>query len=230
MADKPKPVSVSAEVSRQLEKLRLHHGVVVKSTEHLPSLDEEDVEHLARHLSCGGTLRSWCENMGLSEVKVRTAIVKNPDFMTIYERGIMAGEMWTRENMMALLNQVAFFDIGEAFDEHGSLKDPSDWPEGLRKTVQAVSWKDGAISRISFPDRLKAIELVGRLHGQFVDRHQHQHSHEFSLMDHVKAAQARALERRAEAQKLRQAAEAEESPALDVQFDVLSNKENRDDL
>ncbi len=90
----------------------------------------------------------------------------------------------TRERVINEIAKVAFFDIGEIFDEAGNLLHPDQIPENARQALASIETSnitegkgDNAtpvtVRKIRFHDKLKALEQLGRHLGLFVERHEH---------------------------------------------------------
>lgn len=76
---------------------------------------------------------------------------------------------------------MADFDPAEMYDEQGNLKKIHDIPEKIRRNIQSIKTNRTEISEAVFtevaeiktPDRLKAVELLGRYLKMFVEQHEH---------------------------------------------------------
>lgn len=73
---------------------------------------------------------------------------------------------------------IASFDIGEIFNDDGSLKPIGEIPKKIRKAISGIdTYKDftegveiGETKKIKSWDKLKAIELIGRYKGIWIDK------------------------------------------------------------
>ncbi|MDR3594293.1 terminase small subunit [Clostridium sp.] len=86
-----------------------------------------------------------------------------------------------QDHVLIELRRIAFFDPGKLFDENGKLKKISDMDEDTRAVIAGVdistsNGKNKEISileitkKLKFVDKMKALELLGRHLGMFIDR------------------------------------------------------------
>lgn len=86
-----------------------------------------------------------------------------------------------QDHVLIELSRIAFFDPGNLFDENGELKKISDMDEDTRAVIAGVdiSTSNGKnketpileiTKKLKFVDKLKALELLGRHLGMFIDR------------------------------------------------------------
>jgi phage terminase small subunit len=99
----------------------------------------------------------------------------------------------TVERVLAEIKRMAWVDIGEAYDEDGSLKALKDMPEDVRRAIVAIEideiwdWEGsgedrhrvqiGITRKVKFADKRGSNELLGKYLKMFVERH------EFGLTD-----------------------------------------------
>ena len=79
---------------------------------------------------------------------------------------------------------MADYDVSDIYDAQGNLKNIHDIPEKIRRNIQSIKTTRTEISEAVFteiaeiktPDRLKAVELLGRYLKMFVEQHEHEHN------------------------------------------------------
>jgi len=91
----------------------------------------------------------------------------------------------TQERVIKELLALATVDISEAFDDMGQMKPLKDIPEAVRRSLSAIEVNEifagqgedkmaiGLAKKARFYDKTKALELLGRHLGMFVDKVQH---------------------------------------------------------
>ena len=90
----------------------------------------------------------------------------------------------TIEQILNKLIITANYDPAEMYDEQGNLKNIHDIPEKIRRNIQSIKTNRTEISEAVFtetaeirtPDRLKALELLGRYRKMFIEQHEHEHN------------------------------------------------------
>lgn len=82
------------------------------------------------------------------------------------------------EDVILGLKRIAFADIGDLVDKHGDPLPLNKLPPDLAKTIASFEVESLGGNRITqkvkLPDRLKALELLGKRLGLFVDKVQHE--------------------------------------------------------
>lgn len=87
------------------------------------------------------------------------------------------------EFVLRRLMNVAAFDIGEVFEDDGSLRPIRDWPGHARELVAGVKTQEirdgdgvavGQTRELKLPDRIRALELLGKRLKLWVDRVEHE--------------------------------------------------------
>jgi len=112
-------------------------------------------------------------------------LVQNSSVSCLIQAGAQARSERTRieqDWVLTRLARIADVDPREFFDDDGALKPLSEIPEDVRKTLASLETegiflgsgadreKVGQTQKLKFPDRLKALEMIGRHLGMFVDR------------------------------------------------------------
>lgn len=85
------------------------------------------------------------------------------------------------DDVLRELASVGFIDIGEAFDDEGSLLPLKKMPASVRRAVSSIETSsqvldDGKavfVTKVKFWDKLKALELIGKNLKMFTDLHEH---------------------------------------------------------
>jgi len=109
----------------------------------------------------------------------------------------------TTDMVLGELLKIARTDIGQAFDENGSLKPLNQIPEDVRRAIQAIEVDElfegqgiersqvGLTKKIKFWDKVKSLELLGKHLKLFTERHEVQHN---LTLEQLVAASQRKIE------------------------------------
>lgn len=90
----------------------------------------------------------------------------------------------TAERVLQEIQRISCCDIGQAFNEDGTLKPLKDMPEDVRRAISSIEVDEirlggedtkpiGVTRKIKFWDKNKAIEMAGRYHKLFTDKVEH---------------------------------------------------------
>lgn len=87
----------------------------------------------------------------------------------------------SQERVIEELVSVAFLDIRELFDHNGSLLNVKDFPENISRAlagIDLIASSDGTVStkKIRLLDKIRALELLGKHLGMFVEKFDVKHS------------------------------------------------------
>lgn len=117
----------------------------------------------------------------LKDVEVATALTKAQQ-----ERAQRTGV--TADRVLLELAAIGFSDLRDVFDEHGHLRPPQDLPDTVASAIASVkvtkerSRREGdtsteeTVTEVKAWDKPRALEMMGRHLGMFVDRQQHEGS------------------------------------------------------
>ena len=146
---------------------------------------------LCDHITQGGGLPDLCKQLQIKYPRVIEWLYLDPIRKDLYERALAARAEWTIQSILNELKDIALADIRLAYDEHGSLLPPNQWPDALARTVAAVETEElydgqgenriniGQSKRLKMWDKLRALELLGKNLKLF--KEQVEHSGELTL-------------------------------------------------
>ena len=134
------------------------------------------------HLANGGDLTTICDVWGVRYSDVSRWLCSLPD--KEYQNALMERASWYEAEIYRQIRQVALTDIRDAFNDDGTLKSIKDMPAHIAQAIASIdndelfagSGKDrekiGDTKKIKLYDKLKAIEMLGKQIGMFVQKHE----------------------------------------------------------
>jgi hypothetical protein len=138
------------------------------------------------HLANGGDLIDMCRAADVRYSDVFKWLNRDPGRKQAYESAVESRGAWMVRRLLLELEQVALVDIGQAYNEDGTLKELKDMPEAVRRVISTVETQEitkgrgskkkkvGELVKVKFVDKLKGIELAGKHLRMFVDRVEHE--------------------------------------------------------
>ncbi len=142
------------------------------------------MDTICSHVSNGGSLIELCQTWQLAYGKFATWIHTDITRSRRYKEALKARDEWSVERIILELRRLANFDIRKLFNEDGSLKAISEWPEDAARSVVAVEIEElfdgrgddrthiGYTKRIKAVDKIRSNELLGKTLRMFIDRHE----------------------------------------------------------
>ena len=158
--------------------------------------DFESLGEIQSYISEGGTLSQYCEEHDLRYCDVS---------VWVGDRLSTAEDVRKRLHMDELLvhlRSIVTSDISQAYhQENGDPKAMNEWPEDLRRSLQSYdvvakydsdAGKYTRSAKFRVYDKLKAMEMLGRLYGVWIDRVEH--SGDVSVAHRMESAGVRLAE------------------------------------
>ena len=148
--------------------------------------DAEFLGVICDHVSMGGSLIDLCEVWGVrySEVLKWLNDVGHVERRRGYDSAVADGVEWVKAEVVRELKGIGMVDIRRAYGENGELLPMSEMPADLARAIAGVNVKEefdsegnktGEIKTVKLWDKLRALELVGKQVGMFVDRREYKH-------------------------------------------------------
>lgn len=143
-----------------------------------PTFESEVYAHIAN----GGDLITLTENLDIRYSDLREWLLQG-NGPSMLAKAVEARQEWVKQRILNELKHIALLDIRQAFNENGSLKPPSEWPESIARALTSVetdqlfigAGKDreqvGETKKVKFNDKVKALQLMGQEFGLFVQKH-----------------------------------------------------------
>jgi hypothetical protein len=149
-------------------------------------LDEETtMEVICANVASGGSLTKLCKTWDIRFWSVMKWIREDKDRSKRYDDSIRDRGEWAKETLLMELQAIALSDIRQIYNDDGSLKDVSEWPDEVASVVSSLETveefqgkgKDkesiGYNKKLKLWNKEKALELLGKYHDLFMDRLHH---------------------------------------------------------
>lgn len=176
--DNEKSLSTPSMISEEVARIK---GITARTTRLLTEPNLIDV--ICTFVAQGGSLINLCQMWAVKYADVITHIRAYPELSRQYDQALRDREEWIFESILQEIRMIASSDIKELYGESGSLKAPHEWPEHIRRAVQAVETKEmvgddgkvgGQVNRVKLWDKLKAVEMILKTMGKLTERHHHE--------------------------------------------------------
>ena len=111
------------------------------------------------------------QRMGMSSSSVRNIINTNRNALDELQQARQLRAKVDADYVLSSLKELNETDIGDVFNDDGSLKPISDWSPVLRRGISSLSVKEqvddggalvGRVVNVKLPDKLKTLELMGK--------------------------------------------------------------------
>ena len=158
-----------------------------------PSLSERTAQILSNpelldivcsYVAAGGTAVSLANCWEIRYGDLMNWIRSNPERDKRYETAMLDRTEWIYERVLRELRSIASSDIKALFDDEGAIKPISEWPDSISRAVSSIEVNElwgtnedgkkeqiGVTKKVKFWDKLKAVELIGKNMGMFVEKH-----------------------------------------------------------
>jgi len=123
------------------------------------------------HIANGGDLITFCQNLDIRYSDIAEFINKDMDRIKRYSAAVKACEEWIRRRILNELAHIGLVDIRGIFNESGRMRPPGEWPEDIARAIAGVEIEDDGSTKVKLTDKIKALELIGKEMGMFVQRH-----------------------------------------------------------
>lgn len=140
------------------------------------------MEQIYMHVANGGVLTELCKMWKVPYAKVMNWIRTDKDRNEKYADALLDRNDWIRESLIGELRKLSLVDIREMFNDDGSVKEPSQWPEHISVAVKGFDIidkvdKEGHVTsrtyKVQFWSKEKSIELLGKNLSMFVEQIKH---------------------------------------------------------
>lgn len=154
--------------------------------------DPATFETCIDHILNGGCLSTLASLWDVHYADIVVFVQDTDDKKKRYVDALQARNQLTLAKLLHEINKISFIDSRKLYNDDGSIKKPSEWPDELAAAVAGVEVVEiaggvGCLKKVKLYDKLKALEMLGRDLGRFVQKHEL--SGKVTLEDLVTASQ-----------------------------------------
>lgn len=136
--------------------------------------DPDLLATICAHVANGGTLITLCETWELRFSDIMAWIHADIEGREkAYIKALNDRAEWGQEVVLAELRAIGTADRTKIFNGAGKLLPVSEWPKDVAKAVAGYEESDtqwGVSIKVKYTDKLKALELLGKQMGMFVEK------------------------------------------------------------
>jgi len=144
--------------------------------------NEDAMEQISDHIAGGGSIHSMANVLQVNAHHVLRWIRADPTRAKVYETALVDRDEWEKESVLQQLRDIGTFDVRDIFNDDGTLKPISNWPESAGRAIEAIEVNEeydksgehvGTAKRVKLINKLKALELTGKQLALFRDKIEH---------------------------------------------------------
>jgi hypothetical protein len=144
--------------------------------------DSQTIEKIFSHVSNGGDLITFCDIIDVRYSDIASWITEDASRYKKFSAACVMGQEWVKRRILNELGSIGLLDIRGLLNNSGSLRDPGEWPEDVARAIAGIEVDDiydgkginrrwvGQAKKVKLTDKLRALELIGKELGMFVDR------------------------------------------------------------
>ena len=142
--------------------------------------DPEFIGTVCDHVASGGSVIALCRTLDLKYANLLAWIHNSPERDKKYKEALLARGEWAMERVLHEIQMIGTVDIRRAYDDDGALLPVNRMPDDVAAAVSSIEvdenvigeLKIGETKKLKLIDKLKALELMGKNFGMFIDRHE----------------------------------------------------------
>lgn len=143
------------------------------------------MEVICNYIANGGTIVTLAEAWDVRYSDLTAWIHQDKFREQAYIKALNDRAEWGREIILRELRRIGLSDIKKIFEEDGSLKPVSQWPEEMGSVVSSIEVNElfdgvgrqrkqvGEVKKVKLWDKIKSLELIGKNMVMFTDKVQH---------------------------------------------------------
>lgn len=138
--------------------------------------DPEFIGTVCDHVASGGSVIALCRSLDIKYASLLAWIHRDPEKDKKFKDALSARAEWAMERVLQEIQLIGTVDIRRAYGPNGELLRVSDMPDDVAAAVASVEvstdFAGDTTSKLKLIDKLKALELMGKNFGMFIDRHE----------------------------------------------------------
>jgi len=147
--------------------------------------DPERFMDFCRQIANGGSIKDICKRWNVNYGDLYAAIAINQKLSKVYHMALEARRHFDVEEMLEQMRALATSDVRSLFNPDGSLKHPNEMTAEESACIQSFEVETEInetdkefiatkIKKVKLWDKTKAIDLMGKALGMFVEKHVHE--------------------------------------------------------
>lgn len=150
--------------------------------------DPLNEDEIFAHLANGGSLIGWCEVKDVRYSDILIWMNDTDERRKKLTSGLEYQTQWMIDRIIDEIKMISLIDLRKLYDADDVLLPVSKWPDDVARSVAGIDvdeiWETeeeggrrrkvqvGQTKKIKLFDKLKALEMLGRKLGQFVQKHE----------------------------------------------------------
>lgn len=143
---------------------------------------EDTMDIICEHVGSGRSIIELCEYWEVDFGQLSNWILSDTARNARYNSSIAHRKEYQVEKYLDELRSLGLSDIRQLYNEDNSLKDVSEWPDEVARAIKSVETDElyegtgrdriqvGYTKKVTFWDKTRAIELLGKNLGLFTDK------------------------------------------------------------
>lgn len=135
-------------------------------------------------LAEGGSMIELCHGWGVRYTDILFWVNDDAGRKKIFVEALEAQQQWAISRLLQELRALSFIDARKLFDDQHNLLPPDKWPNDIAAAVSSIEINElydgvgkereriGDVKKIKLFDKLKALEMLGKDLGRFVQKHE----------------------------------------------------------
>lgn len=135
---------------------------------------ESTMDNICHYVANGNSLLELCKTWKISYGEIIAWIRKDDHRSRMYTDCLNARSEWAEERILLELRRIGLSDIKSIYSKQGEIMPVHTWPDEVSSIIKSVDYTDdGEIKKVTFWNKEKCLELLGKNIQMFIDRVEH---------------------------------------------------------